>query len=352
VPASTPEGAMIQKLFLIAGLSYIASVLIELAYTRWKKLPYYRFHRTLDSLGSALGNLAVSSVLRIGPLLAYALAEEHLALFRLPEDSWLVWAAALLLTDLGFYLYHRATHRVNLLWAVHQVHHQSEDYNLATAMRSPWLQGVVSTINFLPIALLGIPFEVFGVVYLIGVSYGFIIHTRLVGRLGFLEYILVTPSAHRVHHGAEARYVDKNFGGVFIFWDMLFGTYQREEEEPSYGLGGEARTYNPAASNLYPLADLYRAARRAGSIGGALSALFGPPGPPPAPTRPAAPALSARSRRLSLALLVLAILQSIGIILAQKHAPFWVNLILSAGALSALYGYGRLLDGPRVKAAE
>src|SRR6185436_19175726 len=153
--------------------------------------------------------------------------------------------AAFLLVDLAYYCSHRTSHGVNLLWAGHVVHHSSEEYNLAVALRQSSLHGLFTWVFYLPLALAGIPPETYLVCYALNLVYQFWIHTQAVGRLGRLtELVMNTPSHHRVHHGRNPRYLDRNHAGVFIIWDRLFGTFEPETERVVYGLTKDIHTFN------------------------------------------------------------------------------------------------------------
>jgi alkylglycerol monooxygenase len=200
---------------------------------------------------------------------------------RLPELA--SWVVVFLLVDLVYYWSHRMAHEVNFLWAGHVVHHSSEEYNLAVALRQSSLHGLFSWIFYMPLALLGIPWQMYVATYALNLVYQFWIHTRAVGRLGRLaEWVLNTPSHHRVHHGRNPKYLDRNHGGVLIVWDRLFGTFQPEEEEPVYGITTPLRTWNPIWANLHVFVEIFRDVRRARSWRDRLGYVFGPPGWRPA----------------------------------------------------------------------
>src|SRR5690606_31238042 len=152
--------------------------------------------------------------------------------------------------DFAYYWWHRASHRISFLWAAHVVHHQSEDYNLAVALRQAWFTSLSSWVLNLPLAFLGVPPLVYGVCAALNTLYQFWIHTRLVGKLGPLEWVLNTPSHHRVHHGIDAPYLDTNYGGVFIVFDRLFGTFVEETHEPRYGTLDPIRSFDPVWANF------------------------------------------------------------------------------------------------------
>jgi alkylglycerol monooxygenase len=189
------------------------------------------------------------------------------------------WVAVFLLVDLCYYWSHRMAHQVNFLWAGHVVHHSSEEYNLAVALRQSSLHGFFSWIFYMPLALLGIPWQMYVVTYALNLVYQFWIHTRAVGKLGPLaEWILNTPSHHRVHHGRNPKYLDRNHGGALIVWDRLFGTFTPEEEEPVYGITTPLRSWNPLWANVHVFVEIARSARRAASWRDRLMYVVGPPG--------------------------------------------------------------------------
>jgi sterol desaturase/sphingolipid hydroxylase (fatty acid hydroxylase superfamily) len=171
------------------------------------------------------------------------------------------WLAAILLfvgIDCAYYWFHRIAHEYNAPWAGHVVHHSSEDYNLAVALRQGSFQGLFSWVFYLPLALLGFPPSWFAATLSFNLLYQFWIHTRAIGKLGPLEWILNTPSHHRVHHGRNPKYLDRNYAGTLIIWDRMFGTFQAEEEEPVYGLTKPLNSWNPLWANLHVWRDLGR----------------------------------------------------------------------------------------------
>jgi hypothetical protein len=214
----------------------------------------------------------------------YALLYEHIAPFTLDASQAWVWAVALVLYDFLYYWLHRAGHRVAVFWAAHVVHHQSEDYNLSTALRqtgSGWLLG---WIFYLPMALLGFPPVVFATVALIDLLYQFWVHTQQVGRLGWFDRWFCSPSNHRVHHAVNDRYLDRNYGGIFMLWDHWFGTFEDEHvDEPCvYGTRAPLRSWNPVWANLEVYAGLARDAWRAQRWADKWRVWFRPPGWRPA----------------------------------------------------------------------
>lgn len=167
------------------------------------------------------------------------------------------WIFVFLAVDFVYYWFHRATHEINFLWACHVTHHSSEEFNLAVALRQSSFQRIFEYTFNLSIAFCGVPWQAFLLAHGILKIYQFWVHTRLIGTLGFLEEILVTPAHHRVHHGRDPKYIDKNHGGILIFWDRIFGSFSREEEEPIYGLTKPVTTFDPVHTNLHVYEEIF-----------------------------------------------------------------------------------------------
>jgi alkylglycerol monooxygenase len=246
---------------------FFGLIALELLVDRWRGLSTYRLADAINSLSAGVLS-QISGLLTKGlGLLTYAFAWQHLALFDLsPEPLW-VWALAFVLYDFCYYWNHRLGHERNVLWAAHSVHHQSEDYNLSTALRQTSTGFLFGWIFYLPMALLGIPPLVFLSVAALNLLYQFWVHTRHIPKLGWLEWLLVTPSNHRAHHAQNAVYMDRNYGGVFILWDRLFATFQEElDEHPViFGVTRPLASWNPLWANVQFYAQLYSDARRAES---------------------------------------------------------------------------------------
>ncbi|MEL7186739.1 MAG: sterol desaturase family protein, partial [Pseudomonadota bacterium] len=182
----------------------------------------------------------------------FALFEMDRAWFDSSPRGIVLWIIAALAWDFCYYWNHRLGHEVSVLWAAHAVHHQSEDYNLSTALRQSSTSFLFSWIFYVPLFLVGFPLDVLVTVNAINLIYQFWVHTQLVGKLGVLDRILVTPSNHRVHHAQNEIYIDRNYGGIFILWDRLFGSFQEElDEEPVvYGVRKPLSNWNPFWANL------------------------------------------------------------------------------------------------------
>ena len=189
------------------------------------------------------------------------------------------WAVVFALVDLCYYFSHRYAHEVNILWAGHVVHHQSEEYNLPVALRQSALHGFMSWVFYIPLAVIGVPWRMFVAANAINLVYQFWIHTRAIGRLGrFTEWVMNTPSHHRVHHGVNPKYQDRNYAGVFIVWDRLFGTFVGEEEEPVYGITKPLKSWNPLWANVHVFVQIGRDSWRAQRWSDKLRIVFGRPG--------------------------------------------------------------------------
>lgn len=171
------------------------------------------------------------------------------------------WILAFILLDLLFYWSHRISHEVNILWASHVVHHSSEEYNLSVALRQSALRNAITCLFYLPLAILGLPWIVFLTVDALNRLYQFWVHTKFIpgdSLPGLFSFIFVTPSHHRVHHAVNVPYIDKNYGGMFILWDRIFGTFQEETEEPVYGTVKRLKSYNPVFANVHVFLDIFR----------------------------------------------------------------------------------------------
>ena len=245
---------------------FLLAIGIELLWGWWKGRNTYRLNDSFSSL--MLGILSqAQKFLRLGVGgLVYGWIGARIDHDFWREDLLLTWIAAFALYDLCYYWLHRLSHERQILWAAHVAHHQSEEYNLSTALRQTSTGFLLGWIFYIPMFLVGIPPEVMVTVGALNLIYQFWVHTRHIPELGWLEFVFVTPSNHRVHHAQNDQYVDRNYGGVFILWDRLFGTYQRElPDEPClYGIRGPLKSWNPwhALTHIYRnmLYDMRRAA--------------------------------------------------------------------------------------------
>ena len=239
-----------------------------------------RVYRLADVVGDmGCGILQQVGELFLGVLVGalYVSIYTHHRLVDLSAGSWGTWVLAFVGVDVAYYWWHRLSHTVNFLWAVHGVHHQSEDYNLAVALRQSILSSSTSFPFYLPLALLGVPPLVIVGSVALNMLYQFWIHTELVRKLGWLESLLNTPSHHRVHHAINPRYLDKNYAGVFIVWDRLFGSFEEERETPVYGITRPLRSFNPLWAQVAEWVALAKQARAARRWRDKLRVWFAPP---------------------------------------------------------------------------
>ncbi|MEL7311248.1 MAG: sterol desaturase family protein [Pseudomonadota bacterium] len=245
-------------LIALAVPFFLLAIGIEWYVDRVRGTGFFRFNDAIGSLATGAYNSTTGLFTKVISIGIYAVVLDHFAPFQMPL-SWfdgsprglLAWLGVLLLWDFMYYWKHRLGHEVSVFWAAHSVHHQSEEYNLTTALRQTSTDFLIGWVVYLPMFLIGVPVEVFLTVSAIDLIYQFWVHTRHVGRLGWLDYWFVTPSNHRVHHAQNHRYIDKNYGGILIVWDRLFGTFEPESEPVVFGVRKPLRSFNPVNANLH-----------------------------------------------------------------------------------------------------
>lgn len=218
-------------------------ILLEYFIAKRKGLNYFNLHNSIANVSVGIAERLCDVLVTSLFFFVYDYVQKHFGIFNI-KQSWLLFILLLLCTDFLWYWYHRLAHEVNVLWAVHVVHHQSEDFNFTVAARITVLQALARTCFWVILPLIGFPATMITAMLLLHGIYPFFVHTRLIGKLGILEYIFVTPSHHRVHHASNEKYLDKNYGDMFIIWDKIFGTFKKEEEEPVYGLTKPLNTYS------------------------------------------------------------------------------------------------------------
>ena len=231
---------------------FLLLIVIEYCYGKYKGKNTYRLNDTFTSL--SLGMISrYPTMLNLGmQSLIFVYISKYLNVGLLSVKNPLTWVIAFLLYDLSYYWMHRMHHEIKILWATHSVHHHGEDYNLATALRQTSTGWLWKWIFYLPMIILGIPGEVFITVAGINLVYQFWVHTEHIGHLGFLEKIFITPMNHGIHHAKNKEYIDANYGGVFIIWDRMFGTYtaRMPDVEPVYGTVSALQSWNPIWANF------------------------------------------------------------------------------------------------------
>jgi len=244
------------NIILYAVPIFFLLIVIELLLEKAKGTDYYRVNDSISSLTAGVLSRMTGIIKLLLPLTIYVVAYEQFALFQIPS-SWWMWLAAFVLYDFCYYWNHRLGHEMNILWAAHVVHHSSEEYNLTTALRQSG-SSFFSWIFYLPMAILGFEPIVLITVGSLNLIYQFWVHTRHIPKLGWYEWAFVTPSNHRVHHAQNQVYIDRNYGGVFILWDRLFGSFQEEldEDKPIYGIRKALKSWNPLWANIHVYAQL------------------------------------------------------------------------------------------------
>lgn len=264
--------------YLLAALAAPTLLLLDHYIAKRRRIRSYGFADTINGISHFLGEMILTVALGLSVFDAYDWLLPRVALFT-PARTPLTWALSFLALDLLYWVGHRVCHRVAIFWALHAVHHQSTEYNLAAGLRGPWLSALQIAPFMVPLAVFGVPVGVLFPLYAFHTVWKLAVHTEVVPRLPIVEWVFVTPSLHRVHHGSEAAYIDRNFGGVLILWDRLFGTYASESHTPVYGLGAPLGTYDPIDHNLSGFRAIGRALDQARGKGvmAHLRAVFGAP---------------------------------------------------------------------------
>jgi len=255
-------------------------IMVEAIAARVKGVKINRSADVISSLSSGMSNTIRDSIKFTFAIITYSWLVERITIFKL-EPLWLAVVIAFLVEDFSGYWVHRLNHRVNVLWNRHFIHHSSEDFNLSCALR----QSISNTLKFsaifmVPAALLGVPASIFAILGPLHLYMQLWYHTQMINKLSFLEYIIVTPSHHRVHHAINSEYIDKNYSQILIIWDKLFGTFQPEMDnvKPVYGTLKQAQTWNPVIINFKHLWQLIKDAWHAERIFDKLRIWFMPTG--------------------------------------------------------------------------
>ncbi len=226
---------------------FIVTILLEAYFTTKKKMQVYVKKDTFTSLSMGIGNVLLGFVNKVYILLIFYYVYSNYRIFTMPI-TWYSYILLLFLEDFTYYWYHRISHTSRFFWASHVIHHSSQKYNLGTALRQTWTGGFFGFIFWLWLPLLGFHPALLFLQMGVSLIYQYWIHTEMITKMPrWFEYIMNTPSHHRVHHASNVRYLDKNHAGIFIIWDRMFGTFQPElkEEKPIYGLTTNIKTYNP-----------------------------------------------------------------------------------------------------------
>ncbi len=251
---------------------------LEVVYDYFQQRKLYRLNDAVSNISCGIVEQLTGLFAKIFTVAAYHFVFTHFALFTL-EDTWYWLVLAFLGVDFFYYWAHRMSHQVNLFWLGHVVHHQSEDYNLSVALRQSTFQKMFTFYFYFPMALMGFKTEWFVLMGAFNLLYQFWIHTEVIKKMPrWFEYIFNTPAHHRVHHGRDPKYIDKNHAGTLIIWDRMFGTFQEEEETPTYGITTPLNTFNPVMANVKPFINLWHEVKSVPGFWNKVKLVWMPPG--------------------------------------------------------------------------
>ncbi|WP_425638694.1 sterol desaturase family protein [Algoriphagus yeomjeoni] len=262
---------------VIAIPMYFILMAIEMIALRFQKHPGYRLNDAVTNINCGVISQVTGVFIKILSIGIYTLIYQHFAFFQIPNNVW-TFFLLFFLYDFCYYWAHRMSHEVNLFWGGHVVHHSSEEYNLSVALRQSSTQTIWTFFFYFPLALLGFDPVMLVLASGINLLYQFWIHTEAIDRMGFLEKFMNTPSHHRVHHGRNPKYIDKNHAGTFIIFDKWFGTFQEEEERPTYGITTPVKSWNPVWVNLAHYSNMKEELKMIPNWSDRLKYLFNKPG--------------------------------------------------------------------------
>ena len=268
----------ITQVYAIGLPIILAMILVETLISVLNKKSLYKNKDTFCTSGLLFGNILMGLAIK-GATLGLHIFLYQFRIFDLANvvPLWVMWLMTFILIDFVFYIYHRLSHRVRFLWAIHMSHHSSEEMNFAVSMRQAWLGPISKIPFFIVLPILGLDPTIIAVAGVISTLWGVVGHTQIVGKLGPLEWILNTPSHHRVHHGANAEYIDKNYGNLFIIWDRIFGTFEPEKAKVKYGLVNNVSTFNPVKITFMGWQSMMLDIKKAKNYNEVFSIIFGPP---------------------------------------------------------------------------
>lgn len=251
---------------------------MEVAYGYYKDRKIYRLNDAVTNISCGIVEQLTGVFAKVFTVVAYNFVFTHFAIFEL-EATWYWFLLCFLGVDLCYYWAHRMSHEVNLFWLGHVVHHQSEDYNLSVALRQSVFQKMFTFYFYLPLAILGFKTEWFLLISAFNLLYQFWIHTEVIDKMPrWFSFVFNTPSHHRVHHGINPKYIDRNHAGSLIIWDRIFGTFQEEEERPIYGITTPVNSWNPVMANIQPFVILFKELKNIPGFWNKLRFTFGKPG--------------------------------------------------------------------------
>ena len=256
----------------------LALIFFEVFISNWQSKSFYKAGDTYCTSGLLFGNIIMGFVIK-SSIVAFHFVLYEYRFFDLMSSMpiWLLWVLTFILIDLVFYIYHRLSHRVRFLWTVHMSHHSSEEMNFAVSFRQAWFGPISKIPFFMVLPVLGLDPLMIAVAGVVSTLWGVVGHTQIIGKLGPLEWVFNTPSHHRVHHGSNPEYIDKNYGNLFIIWDRIFGTFEPENKPVEYGLVNNVNTFNPIKITFMGWEKLFKDIRNSESFKETIGLIFGPP---------------------------------------------------------------------------
>ena len=268
----------INEVYAIGAPIVLFLILVEVLFSSFYNKSLYKKNDTLCTIGLLTGNILMVFALK-GITLAFHFYLFQFKFFDLSilMPIWALWILTFVMIDLVFYFYHRISHRVNFLWAIHMSHHSSEEMNFAVSFRQAWFGPISKLPFFMILPLIGFDPTLIAVAGVISTLWGIVGHTQIIGKLGPLEWVFNTPSHHRVHHGSNNQYIDKNYGNLLIVWDRMFGTFEPEVEPVKFGLVNNVNTFNPTKITFMGWADIFKNIKNATNMNEAIYFLIGPP---------------------------------------------------------------------------
>ena len=268
----------INEVYAIGVPIVLTMIFIEILISNFRNQNFYKSGDTLCTIGLLSGNIIVAFAIK-GMVLAFHIYLYQFRIFDFVNQIpiWALWIITFISIDLVFYVYHRMSHRIRFLWAIHLSHHSSEEMNFAVSFRQAWFGPISKIPFFMVLPILGFDPTIIAVAGVISTLWGIVGHTQVIGKLGPLEWIFNTPSHHRVHHGSNKQYIDKNYGNLLIIWDRLFGTFEPEDEKVKFGLVNNVNTFNPVKVTFMAWMSMINDLKQKNSFIEIIKVIFGPP---------------------------------------------------------------------------
>tara|TARA_B100001142_G_scaffold7056_1_gene7099 strand:+ start:1469 stop:2293 length:825 start_codon:yes stop_codon:yes gene_type:complete len=268
----------VNSIYIVALPIILLMIMVEVLVANAKNIAAYKKEDSLGTLGLLTGNIFVALSIK-GVTLAFHIFLYEFRFFDLVSvmPEWALWIITFILIDFIFYFYHRISHRSRFLWAIHMSHHSSEEMNFFVSFRQAWLGPISKIPFFMLLPLIGLDPTMIAVAGVISTLWGVIGHTQVINKLGPLEWVFNTPSHHRVHHGSNLQYIDKNYGNLLIIWDRFFGTFEPENEPVKYGMVKNVNTFNPFKITLMGWQEIVLDMKNSKSSREAMTHFFGPP---------------------------------------------------------------------------